>query len=186
MERRAIIFLGVLTAVIPLVVILWSHTAAWPEIFASRTDTFYPGGPNIIFNDFTPSFRTDIVRADEYGVRVRPITALPVYLLFQPRRHSKYIRVVIEGHGADNEDVEIGYRRDGPANGFYPENNIMQGATNEMHFLENGMREWENKFLFSDMLRERTDARRIVFRTVQATSTAPFFVRHVRLYYEDK
>lgn len=180
MERSAIIrACAILTALIPGFFIVWSHTNRWPEKFAQYTDTFYPNGPTITFNDFTPGSRTGII-SEFQGVRVRPITASPVYLLFQPRRHSRVIRVVVRAAPsteAATTTIGIGFRNGDGVEG----NRVVFVAPDEKR---DGWFTWSHDINFSDMTVERIDARRIVF-DFGSEKNSIWNVRDVRLLYVD-
>ena len=150
-------------------------------MFARMTDTFYPNGSNRIFNDFTPSTRTDILKKFA-GVQVRPIIDAPVYLLFQPRRHSTHIRVVIHaalenGLPTTTTTIAIGYRHGDNLEGNYTKLFAPKK-------FENGWYEWECTLPFSEMTVERTDARRIVF-DFGARDGELWNVRDVRIFYDE-
>ncbi len=165
--------LAALTALIPFAVIIWSHTASWP--FGSLTDTYVPQGPTDTFSDFSPSDRTGVLTT-----RGRPITGSPVYLLFQPRRHSKKIRVEIFAAPSSllaATDLKIGYRH-----GSGPEGNIF--VRTEIEKKDDGIILWA-VVPFDEMTRERTDARRIVFEAPRASTSTPIFIQRVNFFYVD-
>lgn len=169
MERKAIKFFAIATALIPFGVVIFSHTSAWPEIFARRTDVYTPQGPTIIFNDITPGDRTKPIEQFE-GYAVRPVIAEPTYLLFQPRRHSKNIRVEIVARA---NSIEIGGRSGGG-----PETNFF--VPTEKKKLDFVWSTWTATVPFEKMIVERIDARRIVFNADSTT-----LIRSVRIFYED-
>ncbi|MCX6781395.1 MAG: hypothetical protein NT003_04780 [Candidatus Magasanikbacteria bacterium] len=169
--------LGILTAVIPAAIILLSHTAVWPEFAAARTDTFFPKGPELTFSDFTPGQRTDVLKNID-GYQVRPITDAPVYILFQPRRHTPVVRVEIEARQSTTltDEPHIGYRHGETVEGnkFVPTN---------VEYLKDGWVRLSAFMPMNEMTVERMDARRIVLQT-NATSDKPWFVKSVRIFYE--
>jgi hypothetical protein len=169
MERKAIKFFAIALALIPFGFIIFSHTDAWPEFFARRTDTYTPQGPTIIFNDITPGDRTKPIEQFE-GFAVRPVIAEPTYLLFQPRRHSKNIRVEIVARA---NSIEIGGR-----SGNGPESNYF--VPTEKKVIDSTWSSWTATLPLDAMIVERTDARRIVFNADNTT-----LIRSVRIFYED-
>lgn len=178
MERVIIGVCAALTAVIPFFFVVWTHTSSADRFVSEWTDVYYPGGPTKTFSDFSPGSRTGQLTSDG-----RPITDSPVYLLFQPRRHSRFVRVEIEGKTDINQmGLNIGYR-----DGDGPDHNIFNGAANEMRFLDGGWNVWIAELPLSDMVPEHIDARRIVVEALShnATST-PVVVRRVKVFYEDK
>lgn len=169
MERKALKFFAIALALIPFGFIIFSHTDAWPEIFARRTDVYTPQGPTIIFNDITPGDRTKPIEQFE-GYAVRPVIAEPTYLLFQPRRHSKNIRVEIVARA---NRIEIGGRSgDGPETNFF--------VPTEKKKLDSVWSTWTAMVPFEKMIVERTDARRIVFNADSTT-----LIRSIRIFYEN-
>lgn len=169
MERKTLGFIAILTAAIPFVGIIVSHTSLWPEAFARVTDVYMPHGPTLTFSDFSPGQRTGVLEN-----QTRQIIGSPVYLLFQPRRHSRYIHVDFQVDGeVKSNAVRIGYR-----DGSGPEGNILLPTTFKKNI-------FSAKIPFSEMTRERIDARRIVFE-IPSASSVPVRVRSVRLYYDDK
>ncbi len=169
MERKAIKFFAIALALASFGVVIFSHTSAWPEIFARQTDTYTPQGPTIIFSDLTPGDRTKPIEQFE-GYAVRPVIAQPTYLLFQPRRHSKNIRVEIIARA---HTIEIGGRSgDGPETNFF--------VPTEKNLLDSVWNTWTASVPFERMLGERVDARRIVFKADDST-----LIRSVRIFYED-
>lgn len=169
MERKTIKFFAIASALVPCGFVVFSHTSVWPEIFARRTDTYTPQGPTIIFNDITPGDRTKPIEQFE-GYAVRPVIAEPTYLLFQPRRHSKNIRVEIIARA---NTIEIGGRSgDGPETNFF--------VPTEKKKLDSVWSAWTASVSFEKMVVERVDARRIVFKADDST-----LIRSVRIFYED-
>lgn len=165
MERKTLGAVAIMTAVIPFAVIFWSHTPWWPEALARVTDVYVPQGPTLTFSDFTPGDRTGVIQNG-----TRPLIGSPVYVLFQPRRHSKFIRVEFDVDGTVKSDsVRIGYRH-----GENVEGNVVVPTTFDG-------KKFSARIPFAEMTRERIDARRIVFEI----SDVPIRARSVRLYYED-
>lgn len=183
MGRRLIVTCALATALVPFGVIVWSHTSWWPEFFAARTDTFVPGGPTLIFSDFVPSQRTSVVHDS-----ARPITASPVYLLFQPRRHSAQVTVVFTArmeHATSStppiatlaQQIAMGYRH-----GDTVEGNVLQPAT--CLFVMGGADvQCHATFPLENLTRERTDARRLVFLFPHDGGLV-WDVSRVRIFYE--
>lgn len=172
MERKTVILFALIPVLFVCVIIAISHTSLWPDFFARRTDTFIPQGPTIVFNDITPSDRTKPIEMYE-GFAVRPITASPVYLLFQPRQHSNYVRVEVIGSG--NGELLVGGR-----SGTGPESNFF--VQTHMSAFDSVWNVWNARIPFENMASERIDARRIVF---QFNGKEPLAIRSVRIYYED-
>lgn len=180
MEQRKIISAAVATAMVPFLFVLWSHSPWWPDVLAEYTDVYYPQGPTQTFSDFSPGDRTGALFVID-GKRVRPVTGSPVYLLFQPRRHSKYIRVEIVGHADRNTmGAVIGFRH-----GTGPEHNTFPHAENEMQFVDEKRLLWIARLPFELMTRERIDARRIVFEAQGVSTSTPLYIESVKLVYED-
>lgn len=182
MDKKIVRAFAIATALVPAIFIVWSHTSLWPEVFARHTDTYYPSGPSSQFSDFVPSTRTGTLAPREVHYFARPITGSPIYLLFQPRRHSKFIRVEIwieDFNFTHDTEPRIGYRH-----GNGPEDNIFK-AESDRSVLGHGQI-ISTRLPFDEMTRERIDARRIVFSSAGASTTTPIYVTKVRLYYEDK
>lgn len=186
MKRTVFIFLGILTALVPAGIIFWSHTTWWPEKFARHTDTFFPNGPTNIFSDFVPSQRTDIISVVD-GVRVRPITASPVYLVFQPRVSAKLIKVVLVARSLNVSKnalktpadlaVDIGFRT-----GSTPETNVFPAAVNGRRRAD-GWLEFVAELSMADMFSEWGRAHRLVFGFPQSAGER-WLVKSVRIFYE--
>lgn len=161
MDRKAVIFAASLPAILAGLFVALSHTSLWPEPLARLTDSYAPQGPTNTFSDFSPSSRTGALVSNG-----RPITGSPVYLLFQPRRHTKNIRVEIS---ASEPGMQIGYR-----DGDGPEDNVFV-ATSHSGLISSAT------LPFDRMTRERTDARRIVVSTTSTT----MIISSIRIFYED-
>ncbi len=162
-----------MTAIIPFAIIVWSHTVFWPDIFSWITDVYRPQGPTLTFSDFTPGQRTGPLEG-----KTRPIVGSPVYLLFQPRVHSKFIRVEMQV-AADQllDAIKIGYRRAGVGG---PEDNVLVSTS-----YDKIKKRFSAQIPFDEMVSERVDARRIVFEIPNASTSTPVIVDGVRLYYEN-
>lgn len=169
MERKIITSFAIATALIPFWFVIFSHSSVWPESFAQYTDTYTPQGPTDIFNDITPGDRTKAIEQFE-GYAVRPVIGQPTYLLFQPRRHSKIIRIEIIARA---NSIEIGGRSgDGPETNFF--------VPTEKKTFGSVWSTWIASVPLDEMVVERVDARRIVFKADDST-----LIRSVRIFYED-
>lgn len=175
MEKRVGGFFAILFAGVPIFFVLLSHTSYWPEFFQQYTDVYIPQGPTKTFSDFSPSDRTDALRVIEGGVVVRPITGTPTYLLFKPRRETKYIRVEILSGGP--RDIEIGYRT-----GETVETNTF-GITEKMVSAQGDI--YTARLPLDQMFVERASARRIVISIPGAANESEELIRQVRIVYED-
>lgn len=180
MNRKIIIALGCLPAVIILFTNVWMHTSWWPASFARITDTWTPHGPELVWSDLSPSDRTlpiELISSEK--IRVRAVIASPVYLLFQPRRHSQFITVELTARqrsGSATTTAVIGYRRgNGPDGNLFVKTDLI---SDDGEWLR-----WTAKLPFSEMTKERRDARRIVFSFLENTE---WDVRSVFLIYHDK
>jgi hypothetical protein len=174
MERRTVIVAGIITAALPLLIVMWSHTSFADAWAARSVDTFVPHGPTATFSDFSPTDRTGILND-----RGRPLIGSPVYLLFQPRRHSKFIAVEITiADAVDSKNIpQIGYR-----NGTGPEHNIFVATDYKKNSV--GFKLYAH-LPFAEMTAERVDARRIVLSAPTAAVQAPIHVSRVDIRYED-
>lgn len=179
MEQRKIVLLAATTAMIPFVFVLWSHSSRLPEMFTEYTDVYRPQGPTQTFSDFSPSDRTGVLTTVN-NVSARPVIAGPVYLLFQPRRHSKYIdvEITIEPMEITKKDMpRIGYRH-----GTGPEGNVF--VKTDYVSARDGLKLYA-LIPFAEMTRERIDARRIVFEAPTASTSTPVYITKVKIYYEE-
>lgn len=167
-HRKIIVGAAIISAATPLIFIFAWHARSGPDIFI-------PGAPARTINDFTPSDRTG---APEFidGIRVRPILASPVYLLFVPRRQTKFIDVTVVGKPTGT--IELGYRV------------ATDVAGNRMRLVapitrSDGWSEWTVTLLRAEMLVEDRGAVRFVV-SFPHERTAQWLIREVRIAYRDE
>ncbi len=170
-------FLAIILVAVPAAGIIYLHTLAAPEYLVARMDTFAPGDPQFLYNDITPSNKTGVISLFD-GAVSRPVTDGPVYLLFQPRVHSKKIVVELtaEADIAGTPTIKMGYRT---AEG--PQNNVLQLVHDDSD--TQNWNTWRIEIPFDKMYREMIDARRLVFSFPHANGET-WYIKQVRIRYE--
>lgn len=161
------------SACLPLIFVAWWHLRPAPDIF-------YAGAPTRTINDFTPTDRTG-APIDFEGIRVRPIIASPVYLLFVPRRQTDFFDVTLVALPQSNDTtttIQFGYRATAGSEG---------NRTNTVYPIQrsDGWYEWRTTLPRAQMMPEERGALRIVASFVHNRGEV-WLVREVRINYRDR
>lgn len=176
MEQQTIKKIAWMTALVPAVIIVWSHTIYWPSFLSKYTDVYVPQGPRQTFADIGPSHRTAQIEIKD-GVVTRPVIGSPVYFLFQPRIHTKNIIVTLKVRGSDSviSGTRLGYRT-----GDGPESNVQ--VDTEVEYVSDGTY-IRGVIPLERMYSEKVDARRIVIDG-SMTDSERLFVDEFTIAYE--